>query len=64
MWAPSILLWDIREARIIAQRRQDLIFDKDLHDLTCDLADTLRELDDPASTEHHPRAEITRRDFG
>lgn len=38
-----------------------LIFDEDLRDLTCDLADTLRELDDPVSAEGHLRAEIERR---
>jgi hypothetical protein len=41
---------------------RSLSFDEDLRDLACDLADTLRELDDPIAAEHHLRAEITRRD--
>jgi hypothetical protein len=55
-------LTHLKKARTTAERRKDLIFDEDLLDLTCDLADTLRELDDPTSAEHHLRAEITRRD--
>lgn len=55
-------LTHLRRARTTAEQRKDLFFDEDLRDLTCDLADTLRELDDPASAEHHLRAEITRRD--
>jgi tetratricopeptide (TPR) repeat protein len=53
----------LERARKTAEQRKDLIFDEDLRDLTCDLADTLRELDDPASAEHHLRAEIERRDW-
>lgn len=49
-------------ARETAEQRKGLIFDEDLRDLTCDLADMLRELDNPASAEHHLRAEVARRD--
>lgn len=38
-------------------------FAEDLRDLTCDLADTLRELEDPVSGEHQLCAEIARRDL-
>ena len=56
-------LTHLQGSREIAERRKDLIFDEDLRNLTCDLADTLRELDDPVSAEQHIRAEITRRDW-
>ncbi|KND92895.1 hypothetical protein TOPH_02403 [Tolypocladium ophioglossoides CBS 100239] len=49
-------------ARKTTEKRKDLIFDEDLRDVTCDLADTLRELDDPTSAEHDLRTEIARRD--
>ena len=52
----------LERARKTVEQRKDLIFDEDLRDLICDLADTLRELDDPATAEHHLRAEIERRD--
>jgi len=52
----------LEESRNIAARRKDLNFDEDLHDLTCDLADTLRELNNPVLAEHHLRTEIARRD--
>ncbi|KAI5455731.1 hypothetical protein BGZ63DRAFT_368306 [Mariannaea sp. PMI_226] len=55
-------LTHLQRARTTAEQPKDLIFDEDFRDLTCDLADTLRELDDPASAEHHLRAEIARRD--
>lgn len=45
-----------------AEKIASLFFDEDLRDLTCDLADTFRELDDPISAEHHLRVEITRRE--
>ena len=52
----------LQRSREIAKRCKILIFEEDICDLTCDLADTLRELDDPVSAEQHLRAEITRRD--
>jgi tetratricopeptide (TPR) repeat protein len=52
----------LKRSRDKAEERGSLSFDEDLRDLTCDLADTLRELDDPIAAEHHLRAEITRRD--
>jgi len=51
-------------SRIAAEQRKDLIFDDDLRDLTCDLADTLRELDQPVAAAHCLRAEIAQRDPG
>lgn len=54
-------LTHLQESRNIASKRKDLIFDEELGDLACDLADTLRELDDPTSAEQHIRAEIMRR---
>ncbi|RDA90092.1 hypothetical protein CP533_2944 [Ophiocordyceps camponoti-saundersi (nom. inval.)] len=48
-------------ARKITEQCKDLIFDEDLRNITCDLADTLRELDDPVSAEHHLRTELARR---
>lgn len=56
------LLAHLESARKTAGQCKDLVFDEDLRDFTCDLADTLRELDDPVSAEHHLRAEILRRD--
>lgn len=41
-----------------AKRHKHLIFDEDLRDLTCDLADTLLELGDPVTAEKYLRAEI------
>jgi len=55
-------LMHLEWSRKAAEQRKDLTFDEDLRDLTCDLADTLRELDEPVSAEHHLRAEIARRD--
>ncbi|KAF5619782.1 hypothetical protein F52700_11610 [Fusarium sp. NRRL 52700] len=43
-------------------RENDLTFYEDFRDLICDLADTLRELNEPASAERLLRTEITRRD--
>ncbi|KAK7416063.1 hypothetical protein QQZ08_012145 [Neonectria magnoliae] len=40
-------LTHLERSRKIAGQRKDLTFDEDLRDLICDLADTLRELDDP-----------------
>ncbi|KAF2787055.1 hypothetical protein K505DRAFT_354071 [Melanomma pulvis-pyrius CBS 109.77] len=45
----------------IVEERRVLNFDEDLRDFTCELANTLRELDDPASAERYLQAEITRR---
>ena len=52
----------LKQSRDEAEKRGSLFFDEDLRDLTCNLADTFRELDDPIALEHHFRAEITRRD--
>lgn len=52
----------LERARQKVEEQQDLIFDEDLRDLTCDLADTLRELDQPAIGERHLRTEIARQD--
>ncbi|KAJ4132713.1 hypothetical protein NW754_015529 [Fusarium falciforme] len=43
------------------QEQSDIILEEDLRDLTCDLADTLRELDRPVAGEELLRAEIVRR---
>lgn len=51
----------LKRAQSKAEETGSLSFNEDLRDLTCDLADTLRELDDPITAEHHLRAEITRR---
>jgi hypothetical protein len=55
-------LTHLEKARKTAEEHSVLIFEEDLRDLTCDLADTLRELDDPVTAEEHLRAEITRRE--
>ncbi|KAF5974095.1 hypothetical protein FBULB1_7927 [Fusarium bulbicola] len=55
-------LTHLQRAQTTAVQENDLIFDEDFRDLTCDLADTLRELNEPASGECHLRIEITRRD--
>lgn len=55
-------LTHLERARTTVSQCRGLVFDEDLRDFTCDLADTLRELEDPASAEHHLRAEISRRD--
>ncbi|KAI8671822.1 hypothetical protein NCS57_00658600 [Fusarium keratoplasticum] len=54
-------LLHLDQARETAEHGKDLLFDEDLCDLTCEHADTLRELDDPGAAEHHLRAEIARR---
>lgn len=46
----------------LAKQLHNLSFDEDLRDLTCELADTLRELDQPQAAERHLREEIARRD--
>ncbi|KAF5658480.1 hypothetical protein FCIRC_12885 [Fusarium circinatum] len=52
----------LERAQTSAAQENDLSFYEDFRDLTCDLADTLRELNQPTSGERHLRAEITRRD--
>ncbi|EEY21305.1 conserved hypothetical protein [Verticillium alfalfae VaMs.102] len=52
----------LKNAQTTIGQCKDLIFDEDLRDLTCDQADTLRELGDLTSAEYLLRAEITRRD--
>lgn len=56
----SLSHWD--EAQSMLGRSDGLVFDEELLDLTCEHADTLRELNDPVSAERLLRAEITRRD--
>ncbi|KAF4415476.1 hypothetical protein FACUT_13375 [Fusarium acutatum] len=60
------LFWEslthLERAQAVVMKENDLTFYEDFHELICDLADTLRELDEPASGECHLRAEITRRD--
>ncbi|ATY60543.1 hypothetical protein A9K55_006954 [Cordyceps militaris] len=51
------------KAQTTSEQCKDVTFDEDLRDLTCDYADTLRELDDTVSAELQLRAEITRRDY-
>ncbi|KAM5347139.1 hypothetical protein ACJ41O_010144 [Fusarium nematophilum] len=48
-------------ARKATEQHSEIILDEELRDFTCDLADTLRELDDPATGERLLRAEIARR---
>lgn len=51
----------LHRARETAERQQkDLSFDEDLPVFACELADALRELDDPKSAETHLRTEIAR----
>ncbi|KAJ3533278.1 hypothetical protein NM208_g8058 [Fusarium decemcellulare] len=45
----------------LAEQPGSIVFDEDLRDFTCDLADTLRELDRPMSAEMVLRAELRRR---
>jgi len=51
----------LEEAQQAARVPNGLVFDEDLRDLACELADTLRELDDPASAERLLREEMERR---
>lgn len=51
-------LTHLEKARNLAEQRQDLSFDEDYRDLICELADTLRELDEPVLAEGHLRAQI------
>ncbi|KAF5019077.1 hypothetical protein F66182_8917 [Fusarium sp. NRRL 66182] len=51
----------LETAREASQKPGQLVFDEDLRDLTCDLADALRELDEPVTAEEYLRAEIVRR---
>jgi tetratricopeptide (TPR) repeat protein len=44
-----------------SQEPSELVFDEDLRDMTCDLADTLRELDETVTGEAYLRTEIIRR---
>ncbi|KAJ4316487.1 hypothetical protein N0V84_007843 [Fusarium piperis] len=55
-------LMHLERARKTAEHCKGLIFDEDLRDLTCDHADTLRELEDPWAAERQLRAEIARQD--
>lgn len=51
----------LKAAHQASRMPSELVFDEDLRDLTCDLADTLRELDAPVAGEEYLRAEIIRR---
>ncbi|KAI1359472.1 hypothetical protein F5Y08DRAFT_349637 [Xylaria arbuscula] len=46
----------------MAEKHENLSFDEERRDLICDLADTLRELDNPVTAEEYLRIEIKRRD--
>ncbi|KAK7894617.1 hypothetical protein LTR67_006379 [Exophiala xenobiotica] len=50
----------LQQSRKIMERCRILTFNEDLRDLSCDLADTLRELDESVSAERYLRAEIAR----
>ncbi|KAM0415914.1 hypothetical protein ACHAPT_013125 [Fusarium lateritium] len=54
-------LEQLQIAHKATQQQSDLILDEDLRDLTCDLADTLRELDRPVAGEELLRPEMVRR---
>ncbi|KAF4448910.1 hypothetical protein F53441_7734 [Fusarium austroafricanum] len=51
----------LKIAHQASQKPGELVFDEDLRDLTCDLADALRELDETVTGEGYLRAEIIRR---
>ncbi len=51
----------LEEAQQAARVPNGLVYDEDLRDVACELADTLRELDDPIAAERHLRGEIERR---
>lgn len=54
-------LLHLRKAMELTKHRDASFFDEDLRDLICDLADTLRELNDPFAAEDHLRNELKRR---
>lgn len=54
-------LTHLQEAWETTQQLTDLVFDEDMRDAVCELADTLRELDRPACAERHLRGELTQR---
>jgi tetratricopeptide (TPR) repeat protein len=51
----------LQTSQTIVRQSKNLVIDEDLRDLTCNLAETLLELDDPVLAEQHLRAEIARR---
>ncbi|KAJ4259591.1 hypothetical protein NW762_007521 [Fusarium torreyae] len=51
----------LETAHQASQKSSELVLDEDLRDLTCDLADALRELDEPVTGEGYLRAEMERR---
>ncbi|RGP65267.1 hypothetical protein FLONG3_9297 [Fusarium longipes] len=53
---------ELKRAEEIMNEHNELNFEEDLRDFTCDYADTLRELDDLEAAEFLLRAEIMRRD--
>lgn len=46
----------------IVEQWKNLLFNKDLCDLTCNLNNTLQELDKPITAKHHLYTEITQQD--
>ncbi|KAG6367498.1 hypothetical protein INS49_001688 [Diaporthe citri] len=54
----------VKRSHDLAEQLQDLSFDEDRRDLTCEMADTLRELDKPETAEVYLRRELARRGDG
>lgn len=54
----------LKRSHDLVEQLQDLGFDEDLRDLTCEMADTLRELDKPEAAEAYLRREFARRGEG
>lgn len=54
----------LKRSHGLAEHLQDLSFDEDRRDLTCEMADTLRELDKPEAAEVYLRRELARRGEG
>lgn len=52
----------LKRSHDLAEQLRDLTFDDDRRDLTCEMADTLRELDKPKAAEEYLRREFTRRE--
>lgn len=54
----------LKRSHGLVEQLQDLSFDEDRRDLTCEIADTLRELDKPEAAEVYLRREFARRGEG
>jgi hypothetical protein len=52
----------LQRARKTTEQTKGLVFEEDFRDIISELADTLRELDNPVASERYLRAEISRRD--